>query len=637
MRHRLFLAVGLVLVVGLGLGVLGASSRASDPEYQGKPLSAWLAELDREPGQLLTPDLLTRHKDAVEAIRQIGTNGLPLLVEWATAKRSWILAASESNMQRHERRLRRGFMGLYVLGPAAAPAVPQLAAMLSDPMGGVDAAACLALTGPSSVPLLTNVLGGSNPYARDYAMRVVGNLGSLAPDAVPMLLAIARSPVDPLAGTALCTLAEVSQDPAQHVPLFTEKLADPRVAADAAFALGRTAPKGFEPLIAATTNQSVPLQAAAIAALALQVRDTRPGRATNPPDWPFHKVLARYRWETDLLVSADGQRHRGAMAAWRLTRLLHEPDPSLHFKVVQALEPYGIDSVPGWSLAATDADEAVRMVAKAQLARLPFQVREGAIIRGPQNAKKIALVFTGHEYAEGAETILNELAKHNGKGSFFFTGVFVDNPRFEPLLERLVEEGHYVGPHSDRHLLYCPWEGPKTNLLTRQEFETDLEANCAKIAKKGLGTVRYFLPAFEHYNQQIAEWTKGLGGLVLVNYTPGTRSNGDYTGEADRNFISTKTIYDSIIAREQQGANGLNGYLLLLHIGSGPGRQDKFHARFGELLDYLAGKGYQFVRLDELLEPGAAANYQIPADTRKMMKEFKFRGPTDTPLLRRWD
>jgi hypothetical protein len=90
--------------------------------------------------------------------------------------------------------------------------------------------------------------------------------------------------------------------------------------------------------------------------------------------------------------------------------------------------------------------------------------------------------------------------------------------------------------------------------------------------------------------------------LALVNFTPGTRSNADYTGEADKNFVSTKAIFESIVRQEQQDPHGLNGFILLLHIGSGPGRADKFPARFGELLDYLAGKGYQFVRVDELLE-----------------------------------
>ena len=98
------------------------------------------------------------------------------------------------------------------------------------------------------------------------------------------------------------------------------------------------------------------------------------------------------------------------------------------------------------------------------------------------------------------------------------------------------------------------------------------------------------------------DWAKELG-LTLVNFTPGTRSNADYTGEAEKNFVSSKTIFDSIVAQERQDPHGLNGFILLLHIGSGPGRADKFPTRFGELLDFLSGKGYQFVRVDELLEP----------------------------------
>jgi len=62
-------------------------------------------------------------------------------------------------------------------------------------------------------------------------------------------------------------------------------------------------------------------------------------------------------------------------------------------------------------------------------------------------------------------------------------------------------------------------------------------------------------------------------------------------------------IFESIIHHERQDAHGLNGFLLLLHLGAGPKRTDKFHTRFGELLADLAGKGYQFIRVDELLEP----------------------------------
>ena len=96
------------------------------------------------------------------------------------------------------------------------------------------------------------------------------------------------------------------------------------------------------------------------------------------------------------------------------------------------------------------------------------------------------------------------------------------------------------------------------------------------------------------------DWSKELG-LTVVNFTPGTRSNADYTGEAEKNFVSSQVIFDSIVAREKKDLKGLNGFMLLVHIGSGPGRADKFPARFGELLDYLSGKGYQLVRVDELL------------------------------------
>ena len=236
--------------------------------------------------------------------------------------------------------------------------------------------------------------------------------------------------------------------------------------------------------------------------------------------------------------------------------------------------------------------------------RQDVELREGGIIRGPTSSRRLAVVFTGHGYAEGGETILNELARHQGKGSFFFTGEFLTNASFRPLIERIVRESHYLGPHSDKHVLYCPWEGPETTLVPHSAFQADLESNLKKIEGFGVkrSQIRYFLPPYEHYNYEIVDWSKAMG-LTVVNYSPGTRSNADYTGEADSNFVSSKAIYDSILRKEQQDPNGLNGFILLLHIGSGPGRTDKFSARFGALLDYLADKRYTLVRVDELLAP----------------------------------
>lgn len=222
---------------------------------------------------------------------------------------------------------------------------------------------------------------------------------------------------------------------------------------------------------------------------------------------------------------------------------------------------------------------------------------QGGIVRGPKEARRIALVFTGHGYAEGAETILNELARHHAHGSFFLTGVFLTNRTFTPLVTRMGAEGHYLGPHSNGHLLYCDWDAARKTLVTQEEFRSDLKQNLAKLPR----SARYFLPPFEQYNSEIVTWSADMG-LTLINFTPGTRSNADYTGEADANFVSSQKIFDSILKREREDPHGLNGFILLLHVGSEPGRTDKFPARFGELLDTLAGKGYEFVRVDELLQ-----------------------------------
>jgi peptidoglycan/xylan/chitin deacetylase (PgdA/CDA1 family) len=228
-----------------------------------------------------------------------------------------------------------------------------------------------------------------------------------------------------------------------------------------------------------------------------------------------------------------------------------------------------------------------------------------AIVRGPCESRRLALVFTGHEFAEAGETILQELKKHSAKASFFLTGDFLANPRFEALIRHIVEEGHYLGPHSDKHLLYCDWSAGKKTLVSKELFTEDLQANLENIVRWRVERPRYFLPPYEHYNSDIAKWTTELG-LKLVNFTQGTRSNADYTEDGAANFVSSRTIFESIIAREHQDPNELNGFLLLLHLGAGPKRTDKFHARFGALLDDLAGKGYQFVRVDTLLEPAQA-------------------------------
>ncbi len=228
------------------------------------------------------------------------------------------------------------------------------------------------------------------------------------------------------------------------------------------------------------------------------------------------------------------------------------------------------------------------------------EIRDGGIIRGPKDRKRIALEFTGHEFGEGGRVILEQLRRHRAHASFFLTGDFLRNPEFESLIRDIVQDGHYIGPHSDKHLLYCSWETAKKTLVSRDEFRRDLLGNLKELERFGIHKPGYWIPAYEWYNPEIVRWSAETG-VRLINFTPGTRSNADYTGEADKNFVDSETILKSILAREESDPDGLSGFLLLLHIGAGPARKDKMHSRFGDLLDSLAARGYEFVRVDEML------------------------------------
>jgi peptidoglycan/xylan/chitin deacetylase (PgdA/CDA1 family) len=214
----------------------------------------------------------------------------------------------------------------------------------------------------------------------------------------------------------------------------------------------------------------------------------------------------------------------------------------------------------------------------------------------------MSLVFTGDEYADGGEHIHAVLHRQQIPGSFFLTGRFYRNPRFEPLIRNLVSGGHYLGAHSDQHLLYCDWERRDSLLLSRDQFTEDLENNYRAMSSYGISKEEapYYLPPYEWYNDTISAWTSSMG-LQLINYTSGTLSHADYTLPGTPEYRNSITICNSIMKYENSEANGLNGFILLSHVGTAPQRTDKFYLHLEELIIELKSLGYQFCRIDSLL------------------------------------
>jgi len=225
----------------------------------------------------------------------------------------------------------------------------------------------------------------------------------------------------------------------------------------------------------------------------------------------------------------------------------------------------------------------------------------GGITRADPAKRTIHLVFTGHEFADGGDTIQAVLAKHGIKASFFLTGDFYRNERFAGLIRSLKLRGHYLGAHSDKHLLYCAWEKRDSLLLSRAQLQEDILGNYKAMARFGISRedAKFFMPPYEWYNDSVSAWTRQLG-LTLVNFTPGTYSNADWTHpELGKQYLSSDTILARIFRFEEGRPHGLNGFLLLTHIGTDPRRKDKFYSRLDTLITALLRKGYRFALLNE--------------------------------------
>lgn len=243
-----------------------------------------------------------------------------------------------------------------------------------------------------------------------------------------------------------------------------------------------------------------------------------------------------------------------------------------------------------------------RLQEETPMTTKPWSYDHGGIIRGDTSEKRLALIFTGGEYGEGCGHILDTLGEFGIRASFFVTGDFIRIEEHHPCLRRIVEEGHYLGPHSDSHPLYCPWDDRQRTLVTEAFFKADLLKNTEDLKAFGApppGVPIYFIPPYEWYNEDQVKWAGELG-LVFFNFTPGSGSNRDWAPEGHRSFAPSEVIVQDILDYEQQDPHGLNGFLLLLHLGAD--REDKMFLHLGPLLEELQRRGYSFARVDELLK-----------------------------------
>ena len=182
-RRSIGLAALILTAIG-GIAWLLLCSLESEPAYQGKRLSTWLDELDKE---MPRSNYSTTNGPAAMAIQQIGTNAIPGLRRMLKAK-DWRLKSGLIDLASKQRVVRihftptddlrrRAALAAFCLGPRGSPLLPDIMRLFrdrnyQDAFTVTEVLARIGYCNPETLPALLAALDeppNTSPYFHDRA------------------------------------------------------------------------------------------------------------------------------------------------------------------------------------------------------------------------------------------------------------------------------------------------------------------------------------------------------------------------------------------------------------------------------------------------------------------------------------
>jgi hypothetical protein len=250
-RHPKKLALAFLLALFALLGAwLLRPNRVPDPWCNGRPLSEWVFLVGFSNGVPAPPE---QKEEAIQAIRKLGTNAIPSLLAWVNYEPNisrnrvvfWTSVRLPQKIltsrpvqhflidMRAEGLSQNAVDALAILGPAAAPAIPELTKRASVPWSltpssrRTRAMLALAKLGTPAVPVMATHL--SAPHPGDlWLMFCIRDMGTNAIPLVPLIVKNLNctNSFDAMLNARL--LGELKLSPDLAIPALTRSLQDPR-------------------------------------------------------------------------------------------------------------------------------------------------------------------------------------------------------------------------------------------------------------------------------------------------------------------------------------------------------------------------------------------------------------------------
>ena len=208
---RVVAAIAIGLVAGLGVWFY---ARSDNPYAEdGSPAldADWL------------DDLYSQNPRDVEAASQevasLGARALPPV------------QAALRDPDSEAERIKGALKACGIIGQAAAPAIPEVAALLTEPGVTSEAAIALSFMGKDAVPPLRDALKNADPIVRRESLRSIGKLKDRAPleagVVIPVLIGSLGDPDAGVRAVAATYLGIIHEAPEGAVPALATALTDP--------------------------------------------------------------------------------------------------------------------------------------------------------------------------------------------------------------------------------------------------------------------------------------------------------------------------------------------------------------------------------------------------------------------------
>ena len=221
----------------------------------------------------------------------------------------------------------------------------------------------------------------------------------------------------------------------------------------------------------------------------------------------------------------------------------------------------------------------------------------------------VSITFDGGSTSNSASDILDTLRSRNVKTTMFLTGQFIR--KYPDLVKRIISDGHEIGNHTLDHKHLTTWAMDKTQAslpYVNQEFIASELFGAEKILKDKTGGsfVPLWRSPFGEFNPGICRMALSCG-YVHIGWRQGQSwkqsldSNDWIADQETPGYKTPGEVIEKIMTMAETNPDGINGGIILMHLGSEREGPNQVYHVVGKLIDSLRADGYKIIPVTEMM------------------------------------